>query len=321
MKYSLRIALILITSVFSNNVPTLYARPVKNILNSLGPVMPGECSEKSLRYKGYALTTRFFYPEDDYIEEIIDEKTTALRLPENVKTPEQARERFERNKAAFADLIGWRISFEDFCRKGSLRRDFAIADICAKLLLIEELWSEKYQKLAPEIAREQFEMGIHLLVDLYSEYEGLGVGKRRYGKIMDLYRNDPDTDSGFEYNLAGEMAFFLYFRQYRLQRMSGEDLWIKFRDGLILYYADDPKTLWTSYAWIPHRLSFQWSPRQNKATSSSKDDRLAELETFLLYGPNKKVIPITPQCRKAIENLKEYRKTLPDPPHGSAGGM
>ncbi len=122
--------------------------------------------------------------------------------------------------------------------------------------------------------------------------------------MMDLYCNAPPTNSGFEYNLAGEMAYFLYFRQNQLQRLSGENLWIKFRDGLILYYTDEPKTLQSFYSLIPYRLSSQWASRRNDKS----------LEPFLLYGPNKKVIPITLRCQKAIENLKEYRKTLPTSP-------
>ena len=295
---------------------------LKNILTDSGPVMSGECSEKSLRYGRYTHSTRFFHKEDDYIEEKIDEKTTLMRLPQNVATPEQARERVEKNKTAFADLLGWRMSFDDFCKKTEDRKSFAVSDIHAKFCLIEELWSKKFRIPASDIAREQFEMGIQLLADVYSEYEGKGMAERRYGGMTTLYRGMV-LDRNAEFNLAGEMAYFLFFRQKRLEDFAEHSKWMKLHDGLIHFYADNPEGLLTCYEKIPFRLRVQWLRRQKISVLSSKAT-LEELEGFLNQGPipGTRRVPATPCQQKAIENLKaHWNKLHPPAPmlHGGKG--
>lgn len=235
-------------------------------------------------------TTCPFYAEDEPIVEKIGENEIVLRDADRLKTPCDARERFAKNRAAFADLFGRRLSCEDYFAK---KYRTEAADFFAKIALIRELLSPKMKKLAPEISREQFSLALALVADMYSEWE-FGCPEKRYGVV--LKSQELDKDANFVY----ESARFLFVRQKYLQSFR-EMLFPIFRDEILSRSGNDPAKI---LAWLEAA-----SPRFLGERSLSSRAVAAFLMTDAPSGMSKekreKIADTSEKIEKYFEKMEE----------------
>lgn len=217
----------------------LQARPAPRV-----PEMTGDCSEKAWEYE--KITRRphgqFFYEEDELALVRLRENESFFEFPNHAATPEEARIRAKKNQEAFSELLGWRVSLSDFLKGKADMRISAASDIRAKYLLIKELVSAKMKEIAPTIAREQFEMSLELLDDMYSEWEH-GHEEKRYRPILQL-------EALGDENLACETAKYCYERQRMLTQLRSE-LRSLARNELLFWSKCDPETTVALYKKAP----------------------------------------------------------------------
>ncbi len=187
------------------------------------PILSGECSEKTWNYVrmfGDVIPCKFYRESDEWQWD--------------------AKLRFEKNKAAFEDLFGWRISHNDFFKGHSGKKISATSDILAKYSLIcTELLSGKLNESEPEIARAQFDMGLDLTADIFSEWGE--YSKEIYATSATEIIYDKEN------NLVCGMEEFLQARQRCLWQLAHSDSVSNIVREIRYWSGDDPEKV---YAFI-----------------------------------------------------------------------
>ena len=121
--------------------------------------------------------------------------------------------------SAYEDFFGWKMPFEDYCRKIGNRPRFATLDIRLKSELAVALMEESVPA-SLERSHEYWQMGVGLFSELLNEF--------RPGRAAFLEAEIDKTEDGFEkqtQNVFLERARFDYYRQKELQKI--------FKSGLI----------------------------------------------------------------------------------------
>lgn len=268
----------------------LFARPA-------GPVMYGEKTAKTQKYEKKALRFGYFYDEDEPVFREVSSEYVVVEIP-SLKTQEKARERFEKNKKTYNELLGWRMPFDDFCKSGNRwLESIALVDIQAKERFLEELLSSEMKNLAPELAREQFEMSLKIVADIFSEAEN-DSPEELYKPILEL----PKTTKIRDGNLALEMAKFMYIRQKYLIGKR-ERLLARERDALLDWAENNPQKIYEYFLLL--RSASRWRSRESdilKVPLELQGDRDFHALLYFLATP--------PISVKLQDQFSELQKTL-----------
>lgn len=138
--------LLTISVFFLTGCGVLFARPASS-------VMCGEKTAKTQKYEKAVSRIEYFYEEDAPRSREVSSGNVVVEIP-SLKTQEKARERFEKNKETYNDLLGWRMPFDDFCKRGNRWLEtIALVDIQAKEYFLNELLLPRMKDLDPDLAR------------------------------------------------------------------------------------------------------------------------------------------------------------------------
>lgn len=282
---------LLTTSVFFLvGCSLLFARPA-------GPVMRGEKTEKTQKYEKAVSRIEYFYEEDAPRSREVSSGNIFVEIP-IFKTPEEARERFEKNKKTYNDLRGWRMPFDDFCKSGNRWLEtIALIDIQAKEYFLNELLSPRMKNSDPDLAREQFGMSLRIVADIFSEVEN-DSPEESYKPILELPRTTKIRDG----NLALEMARFMYIRQNYLIK-NRERILARERDALLGWAENNPQKIYEYF--LPLRSVARRCSRESETLevpSDLQDDCDFHALLYFLSTP-----PISAKLQK---QLPELQKTL-----------
>lgn len=269
---------------------SLFARPA-------GAVLCGEKTEKTLKYEKKVSRVGYFYDEDAPVSREVSPGNVFVEIPK-LKTEEEIRRRFEKNKETFVDLLGWRMPFDDFCKSGNRwQESIALVDIQAKERFLDELLSPEMKDSAPDSARKQFEMSLKIVADIFSEAE-YDSPEELYRPILDLRKTTKIRDG----NLALEMAKFMNIRQDYLIR-NRERILARERDALLCWAENDPSKIHEYF--LPLESVAQWRARESDVPEIPPELRSARDLYALLYFLATPPVDVELQRR-----LPELRKTL-----------
>ena len=259
--------------------------------------MRGEKTAKTQKYEKKALRVGYFYDEEAPVSREVSPGDVVVEIP-GLNTREEAQERFEKNKETYNELLGWRMPFDDFCKSGNRWVEaIALVDIQAKERFLEELLSSEMKKLAPELAREQFEMSLKIVADIFSEAE-TDSPDDLYKPILEL----PQTTKIRDGNLALEMAKFMYIRQKYLIE-NRERLLARERDALLFWSANDPEKIRKYF--LPFKNVLRITSREAANFDISPELQCDSDFCKLLY-----FLAIPPIDAKLQKQLPELRKIL-----------
>lgn len=299
--------LLTISVFFSVGCGLLFARPSE-------PAMRGDKTEKTQKYEKVISRIGYFYKEDAPRSREVSPGNIFVETPV-LKTQEEARERFEKNKETYNDLLGWRMPFDDFCKSGNRwLESIALVDIQAKARFLEELLSPRMKDLAPDLAREQFEMSLKLVADIFSEAEN-DSPEELYKPILEL----PKTTKIRDGNLALEMAKFMYIRQNYLIK-NRECILARERDALLVWAENKPQKIYEYF--LPLRSVSRRCSREAEileVPSELQGDRDFHALLYFLATP-----PISAKLQKQLPELQKtliaYRLTAKKSKPRSRGG-